>query len=32
MRVIEITGLGGHFRIERTLGRAIDEAVAEVIG
>ena len=28
--MIEITGLGGHFRIERTLGRAIDEAVAEV--
>ena len=32
LRVIEITGLNGHFRIERTLGRAIEEAVAEVIG
>jgi anti-anti-sigma factor len=31
LRVIEITGLDGHFRIERTLGRAIEEAVAEVI-
>ena len=32
LRVIEITGLNGHFRIERTLGRAIEEAVAEVVG
>ena len=27
--MIEITGLTGHFRIERTLSEAIDEAIAE---
>lgn len=32
LRVIEITGLGGHFALERSLSRAIDGALAEVIG
>lgn len=32
MRVIEITGLTGHFAHERTLSRAIDGALAEMIG
>lgn len=31
LRVLVITGLESHFRIERTLGSAIDGALAEVV-